>query len=252
MTQRPFTNPILGIFARNSGEMTEHCFAALFDRTEDGHVADYRLISYIGTETPPDTGRSIEKCRTDAGMLLPISPTAARHLLAQLDTVREELTSDPKQQRYYYTPRTKLAHSLQAQKGRIPTNCVDFIMQSAQHAGIDVGTISDALRHADQVDDVTDAIDKRILNGHSQLLHVDAFLRGTTPMRYAAEEVDRGTQAVFFNSDENTDILAAVNALPRALLHAVSESKPLGQPRNAVERPHHGQTIAASTLANER
>lgn len=252
MTQQPFKNPILGIFARNSGEMTEHCFGAVFDRSEDGRVTDYRLVSYIGTETPPDTARSTEKCRTDAGIFVPISPTAASQLMARLNSLRQELTAEPKLQRYYYTPRVKLANALQGEKGRIPTNCVDFLMQVSQEAGIEVGTLSDALRDADQVDDVTDAINKTMTHSASNTLHVDAFLRGTTPMHYASKEIDRGTQAIFFRSDQNTDILSAVNAVPRTLLRAVSESKPLGQPMTAVARPHHRKTIAASTLANER
>ena len=180
-------------------------------------------------------------------MLLPITPTAASHLIAQLDGVREELTRDPKIQRYYYSPRVKLANSLQAEKGRIPTNCVDYLMQAVQAAGIDIGAVSDTLRNADQVDDVNDLIDKTTPENTCSSVHVDAFLRGTTPMHYASAEVDRGTKAVFFRAAENTTVLNALNALPREMVTEVSESKPLGQPTYSIERPQKAKTLGAST-----
>ena len=253
MTHKPFENPLLGIFVQNAGQDTEHCFGALFDRASDGRILDYQLLSYTGTPRPPSTERSDEVVITDGGVLLPISKTAASQLIAQLDTVREELTADPKLQRYYYSKRVKLPNSIQASHGRIPTNCVDYLMQAAQNAGIDVGAISDTWRDADRVEDIGDTIDKATPASTSHCVHVDAILFGTTPMYYTLNPIERRTEAVFFRSDKTVDMLEAVNCLPREMLKQASETKPLGEPLSKISTLTHTKAIAPSTaLASDR
>lgn len=247
MAPHAFKHPVLGIFVRGCDTLHEHCFGAIFDRTVDGRIIDYRLISYIGTDMPPTTARSNEVCRTDGGILLPISPTAASHLIGQLDEVREELTAGPKRQRYYYAQRVKRANALQEEKGRTATNCVDFLIQAAQKAGINIGNVSDMLRDADRVDDVKHVIDEAVSAHNGNVRHVDAFLGGTTPMPYVMAEADRGTKALYFRTPENTTVLNAMNTLPREMIKQVSESKPFGQPLHRIERPESRKRLASDT-----
>lgn len=244
MTHQSFENPLFGIFVQNAGQDTAHSFGALFDRATDGRILYYRLLCYTGMPTPPITARTDEVSLADGGVLVPISKTAANHLIAQLDAVHEELTANPKLQRYYYSQRVKSANSIQAEKGRIPTNCVDFLMQAAQKAGIDVGAINDTWRDADNSQDIDDRIHKATPDDASHCRHIDAMLFGTTPMHYNVTNIERGTTALFFRSNQSVDMLEAVNALPHDLVRQVSQSKPLGQPLHRIECPQSTKAIA--------
>jgi len=255
MTVESFKNPILGIFVKDSGHDTEHCFGALFERTVDGRIKDYRLISYTGTPIPPSIEPNDVLSLADGGVLIPVSPTAANQLRDQLDTVRKELTADPKVQRYHYSQRVKLADSMhaKAKKGRILTNCVDFLMRSAKEAGIDVGAIHASLPNANRVGVISDAINEATPDDSSERVDMEAMQVETTTMHYKGVPIRYGTNALYFRTGDEVDMLEAVNALPREMLTGVSDSTPLGQPLHGVAHSHSAKALASCTgLANGR
>lgn len=248
MNEQRFEHPIFGIFTYGSGTKFEHAYGILFERRHDGRITDYRLISFTGNDKPPSAQVTDAPNVVNSGVLMPITPKAAQQLIAHIEAIEKEMTATPPVRRHYFSDRIiskpdaqdshtarhaknlRIASKLMAGKHARPTNCVHFVMQAAMDAGIDLAQIGSALTNADDVESVTDIVDRVIdTNPHevSNLVNKDG---SPIQMRFASHAVGHASQALFFKMNQdlkNLDIFEVINAFPKATLDQISQTTPL-------------------------
>lgn len=246
MTQTTFKHPLFGLFTCHSHSQYGHMFGVLFDRAEDGRITDYRFIGYSGHDMPKSTAYTDLAFATDSGVMMPITQKAAAQMLAEIDTIAGELRAEPKIQRWHYTDSIRAPSTSQLALGRAPTNCVHFLMQLAQRAGIDVGALDYSCKTMDQVPEFSEVMDTMMTTEDTVASPVTAIKTGQPiALHYGMKALGDGMHVAGFSAPENTTVLEAVQALPASFIDRLLQSPPVMQPDSVThDRVVHDRGVS--------